>query len=143
MADPGRRLESLRGREATGQDQEVLFVVPENNKCAGPLYEIAFMLETWLRRNKVRDRVMITYSTFEQSFIQAFGPRLHEVVVAEFAERGIEGHTAEVVEAVVEGEARFVGGISRRFDELISFPPYVAACRYEALPSDDRGFLQT
>jgi NADH dehydrogenase FAD-containing subunit len=143
MADLGRRLEALRERAAAGQDQEVLFVVPENNKCSGPLYEIVFMLETWLRRNKLRDRVKITYSTYEQSFIQAFGPRLHDVVVAEFGERGIEGHTGEVVEEVVEGEAGFATGISRRFDELISFPPYVAGCRYEALPSDDRGFLRT
>ena len=59
--------------------------MPPNNKCAGPLYEIVFMLETWLRREGMRERVKITYSTFEQSFIQAFGPRLHEVVVAEFA----------------------------------------------------------
>ena len=143
MSDLGRRLEALRRRAAAGADQEVLFVVPPNNKCAGPLYEIVFMLETWLRRQGVRDRVRITYSTFEQSFIQAFGPRLHEGVVDEFAERGVEGHTGEVVEEVTASQARFAGGVTRSFDELISFPPYVAACRYEALPGDDRGFLQT
>ena len=142
MSDLGRRLEALRKRAAAGADQDVLFVVPPNNKCAGPLYEIVFMLETWLRRQGVRDRVRITYSTFERSFIQAFGPRLHEVVVDEFAERGIEGHTGEVVVEVTAGRARFEGGVTRSFDELISFPPYVAACRYEALPADDRGFLQ-
>ena len=143
MADLGRRLEQVRARAASGTDVQVLFTVPPNNKCAGPLYEIAFMLETWLRRQGVRDRVAITWSTFEQSFIQAFGPRLHEVVAAEFAERGIDGHTGEVVEEVTAREARFAGGVTRTFDELISFPPYVAACRYAALPSDDRGFLET
>ena len=143
MTDLGRRIQSLRERAAAGIDQEVLFVVPTNNKCAGPLYEIVFMLETWLRREGLRERVKITHSTFEQSFIQAFGPRLHEVVVAEFAERGIEGHTGEVLEEVSAGEARFTGGIKRSFDHLISFPPYVAAHRYDTLPSDDRGFLQT
>ena len=143
MTDLGRRLEGLRKRAAAGSDQEVLFVVPPNNKCAGPLYEIVFMLETWLRREGVRDRVKLTWSTFEQSFIQAFGPRLHEVVVDEFAQRGIEGHTGEVVEEVTAREARFAGGVTRTFDELISFPPYVAACRYDALPADDRGFLET
>jgi sulfide:quinone oxidoreductase len=143
MSDLGRRLEALRERAEAGEHQEVLFVVPENNKCAGPLYEIVFMLETWLRRNKLRDRVKITYSTFEQSFIQAFGPRLHEVVSAEFAERSIEGHTGEVVEEVVEREARFASGTVRKFDELISFPPYVAAVPYPGLAQDDRGFLLT
>ena len=143
MSDLGRRLGEIRSRAEAGEDLEVLFVVPTNNKCAGPLYEIVFMLETWLRRKKVRDRVKLTYSTFEQSFIQAFGPRLHEVVTDEFAARSIEGHTSEVVEEVVDGEARFAGGTVRRFDELISFPPYVAAVRYPALAQDERGFLQT
>jgi NADH dehydrogenase FAD-containing subunit len=143
MSDLGRRIESVRERAAGGVNQEILFNVPPNNKCAGPLYEIVFMLETWLRRKKVRDRVKLTYSTFERSFIQAFGPRLHEVVTTEFAERGIEGHTHELIEHVSEGEACFVDGTIRPFDELISFPPYVAAMTYEGLPSDDRGFLET
>ena len=126
MVDLGQRLQDLRGRAAAGTDQEVLFVVPPNNKCAGPLYEIVFMLETWLRREGLRDRVKITCATFEQSFIQAFGPRLHEVVVDEFEQRGIAGHTDEVVERITADKASFAGGVARPFDQLISFPPYVA-----------------
>ncbi len=136
-------LGDLRDRAARGEEREVLFLVPPNNKCAGPMYEMVFMLETWLRRQGVRDRVRITYSTFERSFIQAFGPRLHDVVTAEFAERGIEGHTEEVVTEVAVDEVRYAAGHARRFDTLISFPPYVSAVTYEGLPSDDRGFLET
>jgi sulfide:quinone oxidoreductase len=44
---------------------------------------------------------------------------------------------------VAPGEARYADGGSRAYDELIAFPPYVAAVRYAALPSDDRGFVQT
>jgi sulfide:quinone oxidoreductase len=133
----------LRDRAAGGAEQEVLFLVPPNNKCAGPLYELVFMLETWLRRAGVRERVRLVHSTYEHTFIQAFGPRLHDVVRAEFAERGIEGHTDEIVETVAAGEARYQGGGVRRYDTLISFPPYVAAVTYDGLPHDDRGFLQT
>jgi NADH dehydrogenase FAD-containing subunit len=135
--------ESLRDRAAGGEEQHVLFCVPPGNKCAGPLYEMVFMLETWLRREGVRDRVQIAYWTFEQSFIQAFGPRLHEVVTEEFAERGIEGQTAQPVQEIVPGEARFAGGLTQRFDLLFSFPPYVAAVAYDGLPRDERGFLLT
>ena len=71
------------------------------------------MFETWLRREGAATRVEITWSTFEQSYIQAFGPRLHEVVSAEFAERGIEGHTGEVVTEVAAGEARYADGTTR------------------------------
>jgi sulfide:quinone oxidoreductase len=101
------------------------------------------MLETWLRREHARDQVEITWSTFEGSYIQAFGPRLHEVVTAEFAERGIAGHTGEVVTEVRENEVRYADGSTREFDQLVAFPPYVAATRVPALASDERGFVET
>ena len=137
------RFERVRDAAKEGGRSRVLFLIPPNNKCAGPLYEIVMMFETWLRREGVREQVDITWSTFEQTYIQAFGPRLHEVVSAEFAERGIDGHTGESVTEVTPAEARYTGGSAREFDELIAFPPYVSAVTYEGLPSDDRGFIQT
>jgi sulfide:quinone oxidoreductase len=141
MRSLGSRLQALLSRSLRGEHSEVLFLVPPNNKCSGPLYEIVFMLETWLRRKGVRDRVRIRYSTYERSFIHAFGPRLHTVVTEEFAERGIDGHTEEFVEKITDGEVAYRGGSTRRFDDLISFPPYAAAHHYDGLPADDRGFL--
>jgi sulfide:quinone oxidoreductase len=143
MLDVRRRFADVRDRAGRGERQRVLFLVPPNNKCSGPLYEIVFMLETWLRRAHARDRVDITLSTYEHGFIQAFGPRLHELVTAQFAERGIDGHTEEVATEVRPGEVRYADGSSRAFDQLIAFPPYVAAVRYPALASDDRGFVAT
>jgi sulfide:quinone oxidoreductase len=137
------RFERVRDDARDGRRSRVLFLVPPNNKCAGPLYEVVMMLETWLRRAGVREQVDITWSTFEASYIQAFGPRLHEVVTGEFAERGIDGHTDEVVTQVEANEAHYADGSSRAFDHLIAFPPYVSAVRYDALPSDDRGFILT
>jgi sulfide:quinone oxidoreductase len=68
---------------------------------------------------------------------------LHDVVSAEFEQRSIEGHTDEVVTEIVPGEARYVDGSMRAFDHLIAFPPYVSTVRYESLPSDERGFIET
>jgi sulfide:quinone oxidoreductase len=143
MLDVRRRFTEVRDRARHGGPQPVLFLVPPNNKCSGPLYEIVFMLETWLRREEVRERVDITWSTYEQGFIQAFGPRLHDLVTEQFSERGIDGHTDEHVREVLPGEVRYADGSSRAFDQLIAFPPYVAAVRYPALASDDRGFVAT
>lgn len=143
MLEVRRRFERVRERAGAGERQRVLFLVPPNNKCSGPLYEIVLMLETWLRRNDVRDGVEITWSTYEHGYIQAFGPRLHEHVTEEFAERGIAGHVEEVAVEVTAGEVRYADGSTRGFDHLIAFPPYVAAVRYPALESDDRGFLAT
>ncbi|MCL4286305.1 MAG: FAD-dependent oxidoreductase [Thermoleophilia bacterium] len=143
MLDVRRRFESVRDRVRAGERRRVLFLVPPNNKCSGPLYEIALMFETWLRRNDARDRVDITWSTYEHGYIQAFGPRLHEHVAEEFAGRGIDGHVEEAAVEVGAGEVRYADGSARGFDELIAFPPYVAAVRYPALDSDERGFVAT
>jgi sulfide:quinone oxidoreductase len=126
-----------------GRRQRVLFLVPPNNKCAGPLYEVALMLETWLRREGARDNVEITWSTYERTFIQAFGPRLHDVVRAEFNERGIVGGCEEIVAEVGPDEVRYADGRVHAYDHLIAFPPYVASARLAALASDDRGFITT
>jgi hypothetical protein len=136
-----RRFEAARDAARRGERQRVLFLVPPNNKCSGPLYEIVFMLETWLRRQEARDPVEITWSTYEHGFIQAFGPRLHELVCDEFAARGIDGHTDEVVTEVREREVSYADGSTRGYDHLVAFPPYVAGVRYPALPSDERGYI--
>lgn len=126
-----------------GHNRRVLFLVAPNNKCAGPLYELVFMLDTWLRRKKVRANVDLTWSTYEQSYIQAFGPRLHEVVTREFERRVVAGHTGYVAEQVTGGEVRYSNGEVLPYDLLITFSPYVAEVAYPTLPGDDRGFIQT
>jgi NADH dehydrogenase FAD-containing subunit len=138
-----KSLESAVDAARSGRSQEVLFVVPPNNKCSGPLYEMVLMLDTWLRRKKVRESFSITYATYESGFIQAFGPRLDDVVTGEFAERGIKGLKEKRVTVVERSNVRFNDGSGLPFDLLISFPPYAAATRYEGLPADERGFLKT
>jgi NADH dehydrogenase FAD-containing subunit len=141
-----RLRESLDGAieiARSGKPQRVVFLVPPNNKCSGPLYEMVMMLDTWLRRQKVRDPFNIEYATYEASYIQAFGPRLDEVVTSEFTRRGITGRKEKRVITVEASSVRFDDGSSLPFDLLISFPPYAAATRYEGLPADDRGFLKT
>jgi sulfide:quinone oxidoreductase len=136
------RFQQLLERAQSGPQQRLLFLVPPNNRCSGPLYEMVMMTDTWLRRQRRREGVDITWTTYEDSFIQAFGPRLHTVVTEEFAERGVHGSTGFVVTAVEPGMVRYQNGEQRAYDLLVSFPPYIAAQRYEALPVDDRSFIQ-
>jgi sulfide:quinone oxidoreductase len=137
------RIADVVARASRGERQTVLFAVPPNNKCAGPLYEIVFMLETWLRRRKVREQVELLFTTYEQTFIQAFGPKLDGIVRDEFAAREITGHLGERLAHVEPAQAVYESGRTERYDLLIAFPPYVGAVRYPGLPSDDRGFLST
>jgi sulfide:quinone oxidoreductase len=126
-----------------GHNRRVLFLVAPNNKCVGPLYELVFMLDTWLRRKKVRANVDITWSTYEESYIQAFGPRLHEVVTGEFERRVVAGHTGYFAERVEEGQVRYANGEVLPYDLLVAFSPYVAQVSHPTFPGDDRGFIQT
>jgi NADH dehydrogenase FAD-containing subunit len=142
MVKLGGSLQTLLQRAASSARSRVLFLVPPNNKCSGPLYEMVMMLETWLRRQRVRDSIDLGFTTYEGHYIQAFGPRLHEVVTREFAERKITGKTQMVVRNVECDHVLFADGTSAAFDLLVSFPPYVAAQRFTSLPSDDRGFLR-
>jgi sulfide:quinone oxidoreductase len=143
--------EMLRLREAyqklcqkaqQGQRQQLLFLLPPHNGYAGPLYEMAMMTETWLREQGVREAVDITYTTSEDHYLQAFGPRSHEVVAEEFVTRGITGLTGHVVDHVVAGSVVYGNGEKLDYDLLVSFPPHVAARTYPTLPHDDRGFLK-
>jgi sulfide:quinone oxidoreductase len=143
MESLGQRLHGLLDSAANGRPQTILFLVPPNNKCAGPLYELVLMVDTWLRRRHARDAFRIVWTTFEPSYIAAFGPKLHTVVTDEFAHRGIEGHVGWRVDRVEADRVHFEGGEQREFDLLVSFPPYVAAVRYPGLEADERGFLAT
>ena len=123
--------------------RRVLFLIPPNNKCAGPLYEVVLMLETWLRRKGAREQVEIAWSTYEDGYIQAFGPRLDDVVEREFERRKIEGHRGYVVDRVDPDAVAFTNGQALGYDLLVAFPPYVASTPFAGLSADDRGFLAT
>jgi sulfide:quinone oxidoreductase len=126
-----------------GKQRRVLFLVPPNNKCSGPLYEMVMMLDTWLRRKEVRRSVDITWSTYEEGYIQAFGPRLHKTVTKEFERRGITGYARYAVDAIEQGGVRYRNGASLPYDLLVAFPPYAAAMPFPQLPTDERGFVAT
>ncbi len=149
MWTPAEMLELREAFERTlaaakaGERRRVLFLIPPNNKCAGPLYEIVLMFETWLRRKGGRDATSITWATYEQGYIQAFGPRLHDLVTEEFERRGIEGRTDWVVKGVDAKGVDFENGERLDHDLLVAFPPYIASTPFAGLEADDRGFLAT
>ena len=76
MLDVRGRFDDIRRRAARGERRRLLFLVPPNNTCAGPLYEVVFMLETCLRRHGVREHVDIAPGPrTRRASSQEFGPR--------------------------------------------------------------------
>ena len=143
MSSLGARLASVDAEARRGRRQRILFSVPHGNKCAGPLYEIVLMVDTWLRRRSLRSAVDVTFATYEDGYIQAFGPKLAEVVSAEFERREIAGLRGRRVESVDAGRVRLADGDTLECDLHVTFPPYVAAVEYPHFPRDERGFLLT
>jgi sulfide:quinone oxidoreductase len=136
------RFTHLRGQAREGRSARVVFAVPRHNQDPLPLYEVALMLETWLRREHARSAVDIVLLTSELSFAEALGPRMSHLVGRELGERGIDGHLGEVLDDVRPHEASFAGGRVERFDLLVTIAPHGAAIRYDGLPVDERGFLR-
>jgi sulfide:quinone oxidoreductase len=134
-------LERLVDDARSGERQKLLFLVPPNNMWSSPLYELVLMTDTWLTEQGARGNVDITWSTYEQGYVQAFGPRMDEVVASEFEQRGIRGHKGVVVASVEAGAVRYQGSESLHYDLLVSFPPHVPKETFAGLPVDSRGFV--
>lgn len=137
----GKMVEKMVAAAKKGQRQRLLLNVAPNNKCAGPMYEIVFMVEQYLRRKKVRDMFEVIYTTAEEHYIQAFGPKLHEAASKGLEKVGVDGHTNYKLTRVEPHKAYFDNGEEIEFDWMIGFPPYIAHTNFESLPTDDRGFI--
>lgn len=143
MVELGDTLGRIIERARDGKVTRLLFLIPPNNKCSGPLYEMVQMVDTHLRREGVREAVEITWTSAEKAYIQAFGPKIHEVVTEEFESRRIDGRLEWVVEEVTPDAVVYENGERAEYDELVAFPPYIGAVAYGGLPSDDRAFVST
>lgn len=143
MLELRARFHEIFDRAREGEHLQVLFIIPPGNRCCGPLYEIALMLDAWLNRKKTRGSVEISIATYEDTFVQSFGPRVHDIVAAELAHRGIRTFTGHALERVEQHEAYFGNGVSIPFDLAVAFPPYVASTRFHNLPTDNHGFIST
>jgi NADH dehydrogenase FAD-containing subunit len=134
---------ALRDDARGGRHRNVVFLVPPANKWAWPLYELVFMLHSWLRRDAPSSAVRIIWTTFEAGYLEALGPRLHQLIAGEFGRRGITGLTQHVVDHIEPNEVVYRNGWRQPFDLLVSFPPHVSAMPFPGLPMDNRRFVQT
>ena len=138
----GEDLHGLAERCGRGGGGRVLFAVPPGCLCPGPVYELAFMVETWLRRREVRGAVDLRLITDEPAYLLAVSPAANELTGHQLAARGIAGTTGAELIKVNEREAVYADGAIVPFDLLVTFPPQAAAVEYDGLPTDPRGFLR-
>jgi sulfide:quinone oxidoreductase len=137
------RLEQVIDDAQAGKRSNVVFLVPPGRRWSSPLYELSWMLDTYLRRLGLRDHVDIKLLTPEASFVESLGQRMDDVADGEFLVRGITAirnfHVAGVEPGRIVSETRDWAP----FDLLVTFPPSEPAAHFAALPMDEHGFLRT
>jgi NADH dehydrogenase FAD-containing subunit len=134
-----RLIESIMGE---GRKQ-VVFLVPPQSLWAGPLYEMAFMLEQWFQWKQVRTEVDLYFLTSEPSYMAVLGEKIHPAIEQAFKIRGIQANAGVQVEQVEEKQIIKTDGTSIPFDLLIVSPSYAGTGQWEGLPVDEHGFLKT
>ncbi len=92
-------------------------------KCPAAPYELALLLEDYLRR--ARKRAEIRFFTPEALPVPAAGAVIGKQVERLLASRGIEYHPKTRLVRVEEKNAVFEGGLEIPYDLLITVPPHV------------------
>ena len=143
MLELKRRFEEMVARARKGERTRVVFLLPTGARWANALYEMCWMLDTWLTREGVRKDIDFSFLTHERAFIEAFGARMDAIAEDEFARRGITAVRSFEIAGI--DQARIISKTHNLmpYDLLITFPPAVAASRFPGLPADGDGFIRT
>ena len=146
MADMLRlrqKIQQFQQEVEDGQRRRIVFVVPPTCSWAGPLYELAFMLDSWLQERGLRTGVDLTFLTPEATYMAVFGQRLHEVIQQEFQRRNITAYPEHEVRQIDAEGLTCQDGERLLYNLLIAAPLQVASTSWDPLPTDVRGFLRT
>lgn len=122
--------------------RDVVLLVPSALHWPGPLYEMAFMIETWLRWKGLRQRMHLTVVTSEDSYMEELGPEAHGVLAHEFSLRSIAALNSRRVHHVDPHRLVFVDGSELRYDLLLTSPACQGSTLWSRWPVDANGFLK-
>ena len=112
--------------------------------CEGPVGEIMFMVDQYLRREKLREKSSIRVFSPAEIFFEDVGPKVHEVFGPIIEKHNIEVITNKIIESVSETAVHFKDGSKLDSDLSIVLPPYtVAPVIKESGLGDEAGYLPT
>lgn len=137
------RFRRLLTEARSGSRRRLLFLVPPHSAWTGPVYEMAFMTDTWLYWNDVRRSFDIQIATPELSYVEALGAEMHHAVAQDLERRSIEGLLGRRAVRVEANVVHFDDDTQAEFDVLIAGASYEGNPPGPGLPTDDRGFIQT
>ncbi len=112
--------------------------------CEGPVGEIMFMVDQYLRRAKLREKSTIKVFSPAEIFFEDVGPKVHEVFGPIIEKHDISVVTNKIIESVSKEAVHFTDGSKLDSDLSIILPPYtVASVIKESGLGDEAGYLPT
>lgn len=134
--DVRKVLDRLHG----GELHSLAFTMPAVESWALPLYELALLTQTELRRAGTRG-VKLTIVTPEERPLQVFGRHASELVAALLTERGIEVRNGTHPVRFEDGRLRIVPGGQLAVDAVVSLPK-LEGRRIRGVLHDSAGFIR-
>lgn len=135
LQEAGHNLYTLPGAEgirdtlrALRNGKIVVLTAAPAYKCPAAPYEAAFLIDSFLRKNRRREAVGISVYAAESGPMGTAGPEVSAAVRQMLASKGISYHPDHQVKTVNAGGKRieFINETTAEFDLLAYVPPHVA-----------------
>jgi sulfide:quinone oxidoreductase len=112
--------------------------------CEGPIGEIMFMLDFFLREHDLRELSTITVFTPGKIFFDDVGPRIHKKIGAIIAKKDIRVINEKVISRIDEKSVHFEDGTELPSDLTLVIPPYTGPDIIKGSGLGDKyGFIKT
>ncbi len=112
--------------------------------CEGPIGEVIFMLDHYLREKKRRDVSPITAFSPGANFFEDVGKNVHAVIEPLLGKHAIQVETSKVLSKIAEDHVEFADGSSLESMMTIIIPPYTGNPLIKRSGiGDEQGFVPT
>jgi sulfide:quinone oxidoreductase len=112
--------------------------------CEGPIGEIMFMLDFFLREHDLREISTLTVFTPGKVFFDDVGPKIHKKIEPIIAKKGIKVVTEKVISRIEKTSVHFEDGTEIPSDLTLVIPPYTGPDLIkDSGLGDEYGFIRT
>ncbi len=112
--------------------------------CEGPIGEIMFMLDFFLREHDLREISSLTVFTPGKIFFDDVGPKIHKKIEPIITKKGIKIVTEKVITRIEKNSVHFEDGTELPSDLTLVIPPYTGPeLIKDSGLGDEYGFIRT
>jgi sulfide:quinone oxidoreductase len=132
-------IESVIGRMQDGSAKRVVFALPGTNSWGLPIYELALLAETEMRKAHV-DAPQLTVVSPEEAPLQVFGKEVSAKLSQLLSDRGIAVRTGAHIGKFEQGRLSITPGEDLEADAVLSLPR-MEGRQIDGVAHDQNGFI--